>query len=392
MASKFQRIKTTLRKRSINDLVRLVRIHITDPRRISHGNIKFPIEVIVVIYIIAKICGAISFRAVEDFAKSHIIFFNEFFNLKKDVPSAERYRLVMMSISSEEMVALYRDFFSLNYDILSKKLHIAIDGKNVNGSKRKNENAKNIVSAMNSDFNALINQYVVDEKDSEIYAMLDLIIYMHKIGYKNLVITGDAIYTQINISDAIINFGWNYCFSLKGNQEKLLNVAKKIYEIVKNDFFSQDNNKLHGRNVNRKFFHVNNVNDFCKRNNINYDGKWKEIPSIGIVESKYIKNDKESIEIRYYITSLTNKEEFVKYVTAHWYIENNVHWQLDTTYYEDLSRIYDKNLIMNNNICLKFGLRICNLGLSYFNKANMTFPRIKNLMLMDPHNIERFIS
>ena len=50
-------------------------------------------------------------------------------------------------------------------------------------------------------------------------------------------------------------------------------IAKKIYEIVKNDFFSQDNNKLHGRNVNRKFFHANNVNDFCKRNNINYDGK-----------------------------------------------------------------------------------------------------------------------
>ena len=70
----------------------------------------------------------------------------------------------MMSISSEEMVALYRDFFSLNYDILSKKLHIAIDGKNVNGSKRKNENSKNIVSAMNSDFNALINQYVVTKR------------------------------------------------------------------------------------------------------------------------------------------------------------------------------------------------------------------------------------
>ncbi len=53
---------------------------------------------------------------------------------------------------------------------------------------------KNIVSAMNSEFDAIVSQTIVDKKESETFAMLELLIYMGKVGYKNLIITGDAIY------------------------------------------------------------------------------------------------------------------------------------------------------------------------------------------------------
>lgn len=392
MASKFSCLKTPLRKNGIKNLIHLVEKHITDPRRTSYGHIKYTLTFIVVIYIVAKICGMFSFREVEDFGKSHIVFFGKFFEIKNNaIPSAERYRLVMSYIDSEELLSVYRDFFSINKNILYKKLHIAIDGKNVNGSRRRDENAKNIVSAINSEFDAIISQSIVDEKDSEIFAMLELITYMGKVGYKNLIITGDAIYAQINIVDQIIKYGWNYCFSLKGNQGKLFNVAKLIFEKVKDNPFSKDQNNLHGRRVYREFYYVENVKKFCIENNIKYNGKWETIPSIGIVKSRRIELEKDSTEVRYYITSLKDKNEFKTYATRHWYIENNLHWQLDTTYCEDSSRIYDKNLVMNNNICLKFGLKICNIGLEYYNKPNMTLTRIKKLMLMNPYNIEEFI-
>ena len=75
---------------------------------------------------------------------------------------------------------------------------------------------------------------------------------------------------------------------------------------------------------------------------------WKGLKSIGVVTSCCVRDGKETIEVRYYISSLAvNVKKFAHAVRSHWSIENACHWVLDMTYREDESRIRDEALREN---------------------------------------------
>ena len=75
---------------------------------------------------------------------------------------------------------------------------------------------------------------------------------------------------------------------------------------------------------------------------------WKGLKSIGVVTSCCVRDGKETIEVRYYISSLAvSVKKFADAVRSHWSIENACHWVLDMTYREDKSRIREKVLREN---------------------------------------------
>ncbi|MGA2706128.1 MAG: ISAs1 family transposase [Isosphaeraceae bacterium] len=75
---------------------------------------------------------------------------------------------------------------------------------------------------------------------------------------------------------------------------------------------------------------------------------WKGLKSIGIVTSLCVRDGKETIDVRYYISSLAmGVKQFARAVRSHWSIENSCHWVLDMTYREDESRIREKALREN---------------------------------------------
>ncbi|MBV8608563.1 MAG: ISAs1 family transposase, partial [Singulisphaera sp.] len=75
---------------------------------------------------------------------------------------------------------------------------------------------------------------------------------------------------------------------------------------------------------------------------------WKGLQSIGRVESRCVRNRKETVEVRYFISSLrVSVKRFAHAVRSHWSSENACHWSLDVTYREDESRIREKHLREN---------------------------------------------
>ena len=75
---------------------------------------------------------------------------------------------------------------------------------------------------------------------------------------------------------------------------------------------------------------------------------WKGLKTIGVVVSACVRNGQETIERRYYISSLgLGVKRFARAVRGHWGIENSCHWSLDFTFREDESRIREKNLREN---------------------------------------------
>ncbi len=75
---------------------------------------------------------------------------------------------------------------------------------------------------------------------------------------------------------------------------------------------------------------------------------WKGLKSIGMVVSECLRNGKETVEIRSYISSLAvSVKKFAHAVRSDWGIENSCHWSLDITYREDKSRIQNKHMREN---------------------------------------------
>ena len=75
---------------------------------------------------------------------------------------------------------------------------------------------------------------------------------------------------------------------------------------------------------------------------------WKGLKSIGMATSCCVRDGKETIEVRYYISSLgVDVKRFARAVRGHWSIENECHWSLDMTFREDESRARERHLREN---------------------------------------------
>lgn len=89
--------------------------------------------------------------------------------------------------------------------------------------------------------------------------------------------------------------------------------------------------------------------------------KWEKLHSIGAVRKAIIEGNKETKEMRYYISSLyCDIELFSNAIRNHWSVENKLHWHLDFTFKQDSNTTVNKNTLMNLEIINKFCLAILN--------------------------------
>ena len=89
------------------------------------------------------------------------------------------------------------------------------------------------------------------------------------------------------------------------------------------------------------------------------EAQWAGLKAIGMVKSKHMIQGEESIERRYYITSLTKVEQFADAMRKHWSIENQLHWCLDVIFREDAGRARKGVSPLNLNVLCKVALALC---------------------------------
>ena len=238
---------------------------------------------------------------------------------------------------------------------------IAIDGKRLRRSydSSNNQSAIQMVSAWASQNNLVLGQLKVDDKSNEITAIPQLLSVLEVHG---CIVTIDAMGTQVEIAQMIINQGGDYILSLKGNQGNLFNDVKQLCEWgFKNNQLDmmgekyQTIEKNHGRIEKRSYWLMKSVKD------LEDSQRWLGLKSIGIVESSRKIKGKETEERRYYLTSLeTDVKKFATGVRNHWGIENKLHWCLDVGFREDESRIRKDNSSENMAIIRHIALNLLN--------------------------------
>ncbi len=322
-----------------------------DPR--STVNLQYPLVSVVVIALMAVLAGANGPTAIAKWAALKQEFLRKALPLPNGIPRKDVFRRVLMTLKPGAFQACFANWLeSLRAKAAAatgvEQPVLSVDGKTARRShdRRHGLGALHAVSVWASEFGLSLGQVACAEKSNEITAIPEL---LRLVDIKGAIITIDAMGTQKAIAAQIIEGEADYVLALKGNQETLHQaVIDHINEQWEDDFARvkarrhQTQETGHGREETRSYIQMPVPENLPGR------GLWKGLKSIGVVVSECVRDGKETVEVRYYISSLeVGVKRFAHAVRSHWGIENACHWSLDVTYREDESRIRDKHLREN---------------------------------------------
>ena len=318
-----------------------------DPR--IERNKRHSLIDIMVLTVCAVVSGAQTWEEIQDYGEFKIDWLRRFIGLENGIPSHDTIRRLFIRLDPG---ALQQCFLSW---VESVRKHtdgdvVAIDGKTIRRSaeKAKSKLPIHLVSAWAAENGLVLGQLATEEHSNEITAipaLLDLL------KVKGCIVTIDAAGCQTAIAEKIRKQKKaDYVLAVKGNQP---NLEEQI-----TDFFSDMSEKElataewveahktvdkgHGRIEVREYFHSDEIDALPRVK------EFHGAQSVGMVRAKRTIGEKQTIQQRYYISSLPmDAEQFAHAVRTHWAIENTLHWTLDMSFREDESRMRTGNSAEN---------------------------------------------
>jgi len=295
---------------------------------------------IIVIAVLAVVCGADDWDDVYAFGRIRQEWLTQLLDLRQGIPSTSTFKRVFRALNP---VAFAGAFASWTRALVGTSLEgklVAIDGKTLRGSFQEpsKRGAIHLVTAWVVENQVVFGQLATEAKSNEITVIPEL---LKMLALKGATVTIDAMGCQRNIASQIVESGGDYVLALKGNQPTLAEEVEAAFvtaqiaeEPLEQSQCFEETEKAHGRVQSRRVTAV----DVAGRLSCAHD--WKGLESIIMVESMREVGEKQTHEIRYYISShKPDAQMLARCIRQHWSIENNQHWELDVTFHEDRSRI-----------------------------------------------------
>jgi predicted transposase YbfD/YdcC len=331
-----------------------------DPRSTLHQ--RHPLASVVVIALLAVLAGAGGPTAIARWAALKEEFLSGVLALPHGVPRKDVFRRVLMASKPAAFQACFANWLrSLRTEATAttgvEQPVLPIDGKTARRSHDRNKGlgALHAVSVWASEYGLSLGQVACAEKSNEITAIPEL---LRLVDITGAIITIDAMGTQKAIAEQIIAGGADYVLTLKGNQETLHQaVTNYIGEQLEGDLAEAQEQVTtetgHGREETRTYLQLpapKELPGFML---------WQGLKSIGLVTSCCLRDGKETIEVRYDLSSLeVDVKQFARAVRGHWSIEKGCHWVLDLTFREDESRLREQQLRENVAWLNRFALSL----------------------------------
>lgn len=305
---------------------------------------------ILVIAISAVICGAEGWTDIEAFGKSKEAWLKQFLELKNGIPSHDTFSRVFERLETEAFEAR---FIAWVASLGQLNGHIAIDGKTLRHSydKTHRKGALHLVSAWASESRLVLGQVETQEKSNEITAIPQL---LEMLALKGCLVTIDAMGCQTEIARQIVEQEGDYLLAVKDNQKYLAEDIKDVFELefaqkipfsgIKHDY-ARTIEKGHGRIEIRECW---TISDPAFINYLRNHQAWANLQTIVMLKTTRRSQGHESIQNRYYISSLpVDAKVILKASRQHWGIENALHWVLDVVFREDEARMRRGNTAHN---------------------------------------------
>ena len=251
-------------------------------------------------------------------------YFTQLLNLENGTPSHDCLSDVFALIDSKKFMEI---FIEWTKDVVKKKTgkNISIDGKAIKSATDKinNGNIPYIVSAFIGEIGLSIGQVKVDDKSNEITAIPDL---LDLLDIEGATITIDAIGTQENIVNKIVEKKGHYVLPVKDNQRELRKQIKSQFDSYNNLYgnteiiYKKTIEKDHGRTEEREYYLCYNTTKIKDKE------KWNTVKAIAYTKVSRIYNDETITAENYYIIDYQiTIDKLISAIRDHWNIECGLH-------------------------------------------------------------------
>lgn len=293
----------------------------------------------------AVLCGADDWVAVETFGEEKAAWLQTFLRLPNGIPSHDTFGRVFARLDPVAFERCFQAWSAAMAGTIGGQV-VAIDGKT---SRRSHDAGRgqgplHLVSAWATEQGLTLGQVATEAKSNEITAIPALLALL---DVTDCIVTIDAMGCQTAIAAQIVEQGADYVLALKENQPSLLAAVETAFVDAQASFGTalaptgldrcETTTKDHGRRETRTVWTLSDPDLVAY---LNPADAWPKLTSVVLVETTCHQGPSASSYSRYFLASLPGQAtRLATAIRAHWQVENCLHWQLDVTFHDDLSRV-----------------------------------------------------
>lgn len=252
-------------------------------------------------------------------------------------------RLMQSSVAEEDLQKQMRQYLHQSYGG-QQSLLVVIDGKTLRGTIPQGaRQGVHLLAAYLPQEEVVLFQLEVGQKENEITAAPRL---LTQLDLKGRVVSGDAMFTQRQLSIQVLAQGGHYLWQVKENQPQLLEDIQRFFQplpqhprrsnVPQPSETIQQITKKRGRVEIRTLTTLPDSEQYVQ---------WPGLQQLFRLERQvYTPQKKRSTFEQFYgITSLPfapgSAAQLLDYTRSHWKIENQLHYRRDVTLQEDATRM-----------------------------------------------------
>lgn len=324
-----------------------------DPR-----GVRYPLSVVLTVAILAKLAGHSQLRAVAEWSGLRSPQLCSLLGFGREtLPHPTTWgRIFGTALDPCALDQVVGQFFSeLCCATIRKKrrsrggLVLTIDGKTLRGTIPLGcTKGVHLVCAYLPQVGVVLAQVEVQEKANELVVAPTL---LAQLDLNGVVVTGDAMFAQRNLSAQIVRGGGDYLWKVKENQPELLADIRTLFEppphtkseapnfALPSDLeWARSVNKGHGRIEERTIWVSSALSTLHGYSN------WPYLEQVFKLKCRVVNGLGQIKEMTHYgVTSLprtaVSPRRLLQVVREHWGIENGLHYRRDVSLDEDYSQV-----------------------------------------------------